>query len=107
MNKSLAAVLFAISGGLGYFTGTAVNSPADIKANVTLVNAKFVRAQQRVVLPDGGTNDQAVWYVRACGYLMPADGGQEHVAEPCWDDFISAADFASIERQLLDGDAGR
>lgn len=105
MNRNLAAALFALAGGLGYIAGAAGGSPGT-QPVVKLVNAKFVRGQQRVALPDGGTDTQESWLVRSCGYLLPADGGQEHVAEPCWDSFISAADFAPIERQLLAGDAG-
>lgn len=105
MSKNLAAALFALAGGVGYFAGAAGGSTG-AQPVVKLVNAKFVKGRQRVSLSDGGSETQESWLVRSCGYLMVADGGQEHVAEPCWDSFISAADFAPIERQLLTGDAG-
>lgn len=107
MNRNLAAALFAIAGSLGYFTGVATSAPGADAARVTLVNAKFVRGQKSVQLPDGGVVIEASWQVRACGYLMPADGGQQQVAEPCWDEVISAQDFAPIERLLVYGDGGQ
>lgn len=106
MNRNLAATLFAVAGGLGYLAGATGTGAGPNAPRVTLVNAKFVRAQQSVVLPDGGRAMQESWLVRACGYLMPSDGGTQQVAEPCWDEFVSQQDFAPIEKLLVYGDAG-
>jgi len=96
MNKTLTAVLAALAGALGFAAGS--SGQADQPAlNVKLVNVKLVRVEESHT--DGGAS--VSWLARSCGYLLPADGGTQHVAEPCWDSKVNGTLFAPVEKALL------
>jgi len=96
MNKTLTAVLAVLAGSVGFGVGSIAQAdqPAPI---IKLVNTKLVRVEQS--LQDGGTS--VSWLARSCGYLLPLDGGTQHVAEPCWDSRVDDKLFAPIEKALV------
>lgn len=104
MNQNLQVAL-AFLLGIGSTIGVqqALVDPVTGLPKVTrLVNARLIREP----LTDGGYG----WAVRACGYVMEADGG--HTLEPCWEEHVDSAQVQPLELalllgQLVSADAGQ
>lgn len=96
MNKTMTAVLAAVSGALGFGAGTLAQATPP-EPSTKLINVKLVRVEERQT--DGGIS--LSWLARSCGYVMPTDGGTQQVSESCWESRVSGTLFAPVESALL------
>lgn len=101
MNMRLVGVAVLLAAGAAVALNPDVLNGAD-PAAVQLQAAHFTRTTRHVT--DGGADIEEVWYVRACGRVMLADGGWS--AEPCWDQMVPVSVFQTVENLLENPDAG-
>ena len=93
MNQNLqAALAFLLGAASALGVQQALIDPVTaLPKAVRVVNARLIRESN----VDGGYG----WAVRACGYVMEADGG--HSLEPCWEEHVDSPGVQSLELALL------